>query len=178
MEDIMRTYTKDPLRSTEIIKLLLIPALTSLGGVASSADIKKEILRMTNTKVEDYGRTPPSKKYPKGRFTFVQNFTLVSVKMKRKGMVFTPAYAHISLDPNATISDMKKPVRVAENYNNSAGTSTNLISKSKNSKLEKDKSSSLLRIRPQIVKRVKENPLKFPMYKRSKGLKIIQTISG
>lgn len=103
----------------QVIKDNLIPALTSLGGTASTDDIKAEILRMTNTVAEDYGRTKPNKKYPEGRLSFVEKFTLVSVEMKRKGMVFTPAYAHLSLDQNAVVAGKKKPTKIAENHKSS-----------------------------------------------------------
>jgi hypothetical protein len=103
----------------QVIKDNLIPALTSLGGTASTADIKAEILRMTNTVAEDYGRTKPNKKYPEGRLSFVEKFTLVSVEYKRKGMVFTPAYAHLSLDPNGVVVGKKKPAKIAENHKSS-----------------------------------------------------------
>lgn len=103
----------------QVIKDNLIPALTSLGGTASTADIKAEILRMTNTVAEDFGRTKPNKKYPEGRLSFVEKFTLVSVEYKRKGMVFTPAYAHLSLDQNAVVAGKKKPLKVAENHKSS-----------------------------------------------------------
>ena len=103
----------------QVIKDNLIPALTSLGGTASTEDIKAEILRMTNTVAEDYGRTKPNKKYPEGRLSFVEKFTLVSVEMKRKGMLFTPAYAHLSLDQNAVVAGKKKPAKIAENHKSS-----------------------------------------------------------
>lgn len=103
----------------QVIKDNLIPALTSLGGTASTDDIKAEILRMTNTVAEDYGRTKPNKKYPEGRLSFVEKFTLVSVEMKRKGMVFTPAYAYLSLDQNASVAGKKKPAKIAENHKSS-----------------------------------------------------------
>lgn len=103
----------------QVIKDNLIPALTSLGGTASTDDIKAEILRMTNTVAEDYGRTKPNKKYPEGRLSFVEKFTLVSVEYKRKGMVFTPAYAHLSLDQNAVVAGKKKPTKIAENHKSS-----------------------------------------------------------
>ena len=102
----------------QVIKDNLIPALTSLGVAASTADIKAEILRMTNTVAEDYGRTKPNKKCPEGRLSFVEKFTLVSVEYKRKGMVFTPAYAHLSLDQNAVVAGKKKPPR-SENHKTS-----------------------------------------------------------
>lgn len=103
----------------QVIKDNLIPALTSLGGTASTDDIKAEILRMTNTVAEDYGRTKPNKKYPEGRLSFVEKFTLVSVEMKRKGMVFTPAYAYLSLDQDASVAGKKKPAKIAENHKSS-----------------------------------------------------------
>jgi hypothetical protein len=74
---------------------------------------------MVNAKAEDFGRTKPNKKYPEGRLSFVEKFTLVSVEYKRKGLVFTPAYAHLSLDQNATVAGKKKPSRIAENHKSS-----------------------------------------------------------
>ncbi len=107
------------INARQVIKDNLIPALTSLGGTASTADVKAEILRMTNSVAEDYGRTKPNKKYPEGRLSFVEKFTLVSVEYKRKGLIFTPAYAHISLDQNAVVAGKKKPTKIAENHKSS-----------------------------------------------------------
>ena len=109
------------INARQVIKDNLIPALTSLGGTASTADVKAEILRMTNSVAEDYGRTKPNKKYPEGRLSFVEKFTLVSVEYKRKGLIFTPAYAHISLDQNAVVAGKKKPTKIAENHKSSKG---------------------------------------------------------
>tara|TARA_Y100000591_G_scaffold116479_1_gene99545 strand:- start:2503 stop:4074 length:1572 start_codon:yes stop_codon:yes gene_type:complete len=101
-----------------IIRTHILDAVADLGGKAQGGAIKEWILNKVGAKVEDFGRTPENKKYPNGRYAFVECYTHIQRDMKKQGHLFTPAWGWVSLTEGDTVSvdgkTLSKPKKTAE----------------------------------------------------------------
>lgn len=106
--------------ATQVMKTKIPQALSSLGGVAKSNDIKAWILNDENATKDDFGLCKSAgvlKKYPNGRYNFDIAYVSQTVSMKKKGILFTPAWSWLSLTPDADLPNGvkgKKPKNRAE----------------------------------------------------------------
>ena len=82
----------------QIFRSQIIPTLEAMGGEAHGTDIKEKILNDLGATVSDWGRTPPNKKYPKGREVYVLQFTYIAHELKKQGKIFTPRWGWLSLN--------------------------------------------------------------------------------
>lgn len=95
-------------KKTSLIQVIYnrIPeAINALGGVAHSEAVKIWILESENATKEDYGRTPPNKKFPQGRWCFDPCFTSAQHKLKKEKLVFSPAYLYLATSKTARIEN-------------------------------------------------------------------------
>ena len=69
----------------QVIRTHILNAVADLGGKAQGEPVKSWILNKVGAKVEDFGRTNPNKKYPNGRFVFVEAYTHIQREEKEKG---------------------------------------------------------------------------------------------
>jgi len=95
-------------KKTSLIQVIYnrIPeAIDALGGVAHSEAVKIWILESENATKEDYGRTPPNKKFPQGRWCFDPCFTSAQHKLKKEKLVFSPAYLYLATSKTARIEN-------------------------------------------------------------------------
>lgn len=106
--------------ATQVMKTKIPQAISSLGGVAKSNDIKAWILNDENATKDDFGLCKSAgvlKKYPNGRYNFDIAYVSQTVSMKKKGILFTPAWSWLSLTPDADLPNGvvgKKPKNRAE----------------------------------------------------------------
>ena len=102
----------------QVIRTHILDAVADLGGKSQGEPIKQWILNKVGAKVEDFGRTPPNKKYPNGRFVFVEAYTHIQRDMKKQGHLFTPAWGWVSLTDGETVEVdgkvLSKPKKTAE----------------------------------------------------------------
>ena len=92
--------------ATKVLKAGIPQAITDLGGVAKSDDIKAWILNKENAVKADFGMCMSAgvlKKYPNGRYNFDIAYVSQTVAMKKKGLLFTPAWSWLSLTPDAQL---------------------------------------------------------------------------
>ena len=102
----------------QVIRTHILNAVADLGGKAQGEPVKSWILNKVGAKVEDFGRTNPNKKYPNGRFVFVEAYTHIQREEKKKGNLFTPAWGWVSLTDGETVEvdgkALPKPKKTAE----------------------------------------------------------------
>lgn len=112
------TVNKTRKDARQVIRTHILDAVADLGGKAQGEPIKQWILNKVGAKVEDFGRTPENKKYPNGRYAFVECYTHIQRDFKKKGLLFTPAWGWVSLTEGETVEvegkALSKPKKTAE----------------------------------------------------------------
>lgn len=102
----------------QVIRTHILDAVADLGGKAQGGPIKNWILNKVDAKVDDFGRTNPNKKYPQGRFVFVESYTHIQREKKKQGLLYTPAWGWVSLTEGDTVEvngkTLSKPKKTAE----------------------------------------------------------------
>jgi len=92
--------------ATQVMKARIPQAINDLGGVAKSNDIKAWILNKESASKADFGLCKSAgvlKKYPNGRYHFDIAYVSQTVSLKKKGVLFTPAWSWLSTTPDAEL---------------------------------------------------------------------------